>query len=144
MAANRMLDQIDRRFFRERYNAQQILLDIVEEVRKAATIEQVAGRVVTPDRCSAHRVRRVARARADQTAYHRSPQRRSASRRRCWWRQQRLVGLLRLLGKPLRDLVTESSWLRQRLPAHDTEIIRRAGIDLFGSVSLSHSNAKRC
>src|SRR5262249_6864562 len=42
----RWLTALDRRFFRERYNAQQLLAEIVEEIRHAPGFEAQAPRVV--------------------------------------------------------------------------------------------------
>src|SRR5262249_2405384 len=40
------LESIDRRFFRERYNAQQVLRDVVKEIRATEDFESAAARVV--------------------------------------------------------------------------------------------------
>src|SRR5205823_10705870 len=48
------LEALDRRFFRERYDARKILGDVVEEVRGARSIEDVAPRVVARIEAALH------------------------------------------------------------------------------------------
>jgi eukaryotic-like serine/threonine-protein kinase len=130
------LDQIDRRFFRERYNAQQILREVVEEIRQASSIVQVAERVVMRIDAALHLESVVVFMREpNETAYHALASVPVAVAPPFLPTDSKLVGLLRLLGNPL-QISTEGSWLQQ-LPASDMEIIRRAGIDLLVPISLS-------
>lgn len=132
------LDQIDRRFFREQYNAQQILRDIVEEIRQAASIEQVAGRVVMRIDAALHPEFVAVLVRApNEAAYHTLALAPVGVTPPFLPADSKVVGLLRLLGKPLQISSTESSWLQEQLPANDAEIIRRAGVDLLIPISLS-------
>jgi len=48
------LEALDRRFFRERYDARKILGEVVEEVRAARSLEQVAPRVVSRMEAALH------------------------------------------------------------------------------------------
>src|SRR5207248_1782865 len=43
----------------------------------------------------------------------------------------KLTALLALLGRPLEVALPEAEWLARRLPPHETEFLRRAGIDLL-------------
>jgi hypothetical protein len=48
------LDALDRRFFREHYDAQRVLRAVVDEVRKARVFEKVASRVVSQIEAALH------------------------------------------------------------------------------------------
>jgi hypothetical protein len=131
------LDRLDRRFFRERYNAQLILREVAEEIRRSASIEQVAGRVVMRIEAALHSEFVAVLVRApNETAYHALASVPVGDTLPLVRADSTLVGLLRLLGKPLQISSTESGWLQQ-LPVDDTEFVRRAGIDLLVPISVS-------
>lgn len=134
------LEAIDRRFFRERYNAQQILREVAEEIRHAGSLELVGPRVVGRIEAALHPefaallvreppdpdYRSIASAPAGAT-----PPAISAD--------TKTIGLLRLLGKPLHVATADSGWLQQ-LPDAETDALRRAYIDLLVPISLSAAN----
>src|SRR5207244_4172028 len=116
--------------------AQQILREVAEEIRRAASIAQVADRVVARIEAALHPqfaallVRRsdgsfssVACAPADAVPPVVDP-------------NSKLVGVMRLLGTPLQISTGDSGWLRQ-LPPAESEFLRRARIDLVVPVSLA-------
>ena len=130
------LESIDRRFFRERYNAQQVLRDVVGEIRGATDFQEAAARVVERIETAFHpefvsvmvhapgerEYRAVATRPSEQAPPHLSA-------------ESKLVGLLHLLGKPLEFQLGSSSWLDQRLPQEEIEFVRRARIDLLVSIA---------
>lgn len=48
------IEALDRRFFRERYDAQRLLREVAEQVRQAASFEQAAPRVVAQIEAALH------------------------------------------------------------------------------------------
>jgi tRNA A-37 threonylcarbamoyl transferase component Bud32 len=137
------LETLDRRFFRERYDAQHLLREVVEEVREAQSFERVAPRVVARIEAALHPefaallvlepgapvYRTLAAAPAGQ-----APPQLSA--------QSKLVGLMRLLGKPLQVSSADSGWLAQQLPHEETDFLRRARIDFVVPVAMSAEHAE--
>ncbi len=138
MQRQKWFEALDRRFFRERYDAQRLLREVVEEVRGAEGFERVAPRVVARIDAALHpefvallvrdpreaSYRILASAPAGQT-----PPTFSA--------ESKLVALVRLLGKPLEISLTETSWLKLQLPHEETDFLRRARIDLLVPVALA-------
>src|SRR5713101_898013 len=126
------LEALDRRFFRERYDAQRLLREVVEEVREARTFERIAPRAVARIETALHPefaallVRepqeRNYRTLAIAPAVHILP---------VLVADSKLMSLVRLLGKPLEMPQTGSSWLGQQLPHEETEFLRQARIELL-------------
>ena len=128
---NEWLAAIDRSFFRERYDARQVLSGVVEEIRAARGIDRVAGRVVTQIEAALHpefvalmiqepgqeQFNAVAVAPAAAGVWPALPG------------ESKLVGLARVLGKPI-EILTDTSWLEKRLPAHEIEMFKQDRIDL--------------
>ena len=133
---NQWLEAIDRRFFREHYDAQRLLRDIVQEVRTASSVEHVARSVASRIEAALHpefvsllvrdphepKFRPLASAPPDQPPLELSG-------------DSKLVGLASVLGKPLEVLLGDSDWLDQRLPWEEIDLIRRTRIDLLIPIS---------
>ncbi len=132
------LEALDRRFFRERYDAQRLLREIAEEAREAHSFERVSPRVVARIEAALHPefvallVREPGeaayRALAAAPAGHAPPPFPAASK---------LVALVRVLGKPLEVPHTESGWLQQQLPHDEADFLRRARIELLVPVATA-------
>lgn len=126
------LETLDRRFFRERYDAQRLLREVVEEVREARTFERIAPRAVARIETALHPefaallvrepLERNYRTLAIAPAVHVLP---------VLVADSKLMSLARLLGKPLELPQTGSSWLGQQLPYEETEFLRQARIELL-------------
>jgi len=133
------LDAIDRRFFRERYNAQQVLREVLEQVRTARDFERVAPLVAERLQAAFHPefVAIMVRARGD-GAYRplvslpaeQAPPPPFAA-------DGKLVGILRVLGKPLEVLHTDAGWLDQRLPSDEAELLRHARVDVLVPIAMA-------
>ncbi|MBZ5516601.1 MAG: protein kinase [Acidobacteriia bacterium] len=128
----RWLEALDRQFFRERYDAQRLLREVVDDIRQAGSLERVAPRVVGRVEAALH-PEFVAllvhepgetsyRTLAAAPAGHAPPPLPSESK---------LATLVRVLDGPLEVPHTESGWLQQQLPAKDTDFLRQARIDLL-------------
>jgi tRNA A-37 threonylcarbamoyl transferase component Bud32 len=130
------LDSIDRRFFRERYNAHQLLRDVGGEIRGSADFAAAAARVIERIETSLHpEFASVLVRPPDEAVYrpvatfpegHVPPHLTSESK---------VVALLHVLGKPLELLLGDSAWLDQRLPRDESEFVRSARIDLLVPVA---------
>jgi tRNA A-37 threonylcarbamoyl transferase component Bud32 len=132
------LDALDRRFFRERYNAERLLRETVEEIRLASALEQVAPRVVARIESSLHPEFAALLIRGpEETAYHTLASAPAGFPAPPMQADSKLAGLLRLLGKPLQIAASDSGWLTQQLPHAETEFLRQTRIDLLVPVSLS-------
>jgi len=126
------LSTLDRRFFRERYDAQRLLREIAEGIREATGLEQVASPLVAqietalhpefvallicePEAASFHS---VAAAPAGQ-----APPRLAAD--------SKLMSLVRVLGKAMELPFEESGWPLQQLPPEEIDYLQAARIDLL-------------
>ncbi len=133
----RWMDAIDRRFFRERYDARRLMREVVDDVKAAHGLTEAAPTVVARVTMALHPVftalfvkepgethyRVAAAAPADQAPPPLSG-------------QSKIVGLVRLLGTPLQVATAESGWLARQLPADDTAFLRQARIDLLVPVAV--------
>ncbi len=132
------LEAIDRRFFRERYDAQRLLLEVVEEIREAKSFERVSPRVIARIDKALHpefvslMVRRPGEpsycALASVPAGH-APAPLPAD--------SKIVALARVLGKPLEVMHADSAWLEKRLPLEEITSIRQARIDLIVPIAIT-------
>jgi tRNA A-37 threonylcarbamoyl transferase component Bud32 len=132
------LSALDRRFFREHYDAQLLLREIAEEARQAGSLELAAPRTVARVEAALHAqfaaimvrppLEASYRVLASAPSGHAPPPLPADSR---------LMGLLRVLGKPLEVPHTESGWLQQQLPYEETDFLRRAEIDLLVPIAVT-------
>jgi eukaryotic-like serine/threonine-protein kinase len=132
------LEGLDRRFFRERYDAQRLLREVVEETRAAQSFEEQAPRVVARIDSALHPGFAALLVREPHEPAFRTlaaypaglgPGPLPA--------ESKLLSLVRLLGKPLELPHTESGWLQQQLPPEETGFLRRARIDLLVPIATS-------
>ncbi|MDA2913138.1 protein kinase [Acidobacteriia bacterium AH_259_A11_L15] len=131
------LGALDRRFFRERYDAQRLLREVVEEVRRAGSFEQVAPRVVAHTEAALHPEFAALLVREPAEANYRSLASAPAGQAPPPLpAESKLMGLVRLLGKPLEVPQTESGWVQQQLPREETDFLRQARIELLVPVAI--------
>jgi tRNA A-37 threonylcarbamoyl transferase component Bud32 len=126
------LQAIDRRFFRERYSAQQLLRDVVGQIRTAPDFNHAASAVVERIGAAFHpEFVSVMIRPPDQPAYRgvaTLPPEQAAPRLMA---ESKVIGLLHVLDKPLEFLSGDSDWLDQRLPPEESEFVRNSRIDLL-------------
>ncbi len=125
---------LDRRFFRERYDAHQILRQVVDDVRAAAGLDTVASVVVSRMSaafhstfcallvCEPHQRRFHVLAVAPDTTH--VPR---------LTRDSKLVGLVRVLGKPI-DYSSSPGLFDNELPAEDAVAVGAARVDLVAPI----------
>jgi serine/threonine-protein kinase len=135
---NQWLEAIDKRFFRERYNSERILRDVVEEIRSARSFEFVAARVAASIESALHPefVSVLLRESGDPeycTQISVPPGQITPNLAA----DSKLVGLVRVLGKPMEILLSDSQWLERRLPEGEIDFVRRARIDLLIPIAIT-------
>ncbi len=132
------MQALDRHFFRERYNAQQVLRELVEEIRRASSLEEEAPRAVARIESALHPESVALLARPPGESRYRwiaaAP---AGAAVGALDANSKLMGMMRVLGKPLRTSASESSWLRTQLPHEETDFLRQARIELLVPVALS-------
>ena len=130
------LEALDRRFFREQYDARRLLCDLVEEVHVARNFEEEAPRVATRIEAALHPEFVAFLLSEPPEQFYRTliavP---SGTGPPALKKEGKLLSLIRLLGKPVEVPQTESGWLHQQLPHEETEFLRRARIDLLVPVA---------
>ena len=126
------LEAIDRRFFREQYDAQRLLRDVVQEIRTARSVECVSRRVTSHIEAALHPefVSLLVRE-PDEAVFRPLASSPSEEPPLSIPADSKLVGLAGMLGKPLEVLLGDSDWLVQRLPWEEIDLVRRARIDLL-------------
>ncbi|MBZ5569326.1 MAG: protein kinase [Acidobacteriia bacterium] len=135
---DKWLAALDRRFFRERYDAQRLLREVLDDVHGAANVEAVTSTVTAKIEAALHPeyVTLLTREAAE-PAYRPvacAPASATPSRMDA---EAKLIGILRLLAKPLEIASGESSWLRDQLPPSETQWLHSARVDLIIPVALS-------
>ena len=134
----RWLGALDRRFFRERYDAQRLMLKVVEGIRQATGLQNVAPQVVAQIDAALHPEYVALLMREQGEPIYRAlasvpvggiPLSLSGA--------SKVVGLVRLLGKPLEVGSSQSGWIRQQLPADEAELVLNARAGLLVPVATA-------
>ncbi len=132
------LEALDRRFFRERYDAQRLLREVVEEIREERSVERVSPHVAARIEAALHCEFAGLLVREPGAPSYRSLAMAPAGRvLPVLSAESKLMSLVRLLGKPLEMPQTGSSWLGQQLPHEETEFLRRARIQLLVPIATA-------
>jgi serine/threonine-protein kinase len=134
----RWLEALDRRFFRERYDARRLMLRIVEEVRHATDLQNVAPQVVAQIEAALHPEYVALLVREPgEPAYRSIASVPAGGIPLSLSGESKVAALVRLLGKPLDVGSSQSGWVRQQLPAHEADLVRSARAGLFVPVVTS-------
>jgi hypothetical protein len=135
------LAALDRRFFRERYNAQRVLREVVEEVRASRDFEKASRRVVAQIEATLHSETAAVMLRQPRGAVYRvlasAPAPPPAIPA-----DSKIMGLVRLLAKPVEIPQTDTGWLRQQLPRDESEFLRQARLEWLFPISLGVEGAE--
>ena len=132
---NTWLMALDRRFFRERYDAQRVLREVVEEVRASHDFEKAARRVVSQIEATLHPemaavlARRPGEAAFDVLACALAPPPAIPA-------DSKIIGLVRLLAKPVEIPQSDTGWVRQQLPREESEFLKRAHLEWLFPISI--------
>jgi eukaryotic-like serine/threonine-protein kinase len=128
----RWLRSLDRHFFREHYDAQQLLRRVVEDIRQVGDFTRVAPRVVAQIEAALHPEFVALLVREPSELHYRSlvavPAGLAPPPLRV---DSKLVALLRIFGKPLEVACGHEEWLTRQLPAEELDVLRQCRIDLL-------------
>jgi len=132
------LESLDRRYFRERYDAQRLLREVVEQVREARSFGPLAPQVVTRIEAALHPEFVALLVREPRELSFRSlalaP---PGGALPALPADSKLMALVRLLGKPLEVPQTASGWLKEQLPHAETEFLRQERIQLLVPIATA-------
>ena len=132
------LEALDRRFFRERYDAQRLLREVVEKVREARSFGQVGPQAVTHIETALHPEFVVLLTREPQEPSYSSLAVAPAGQTfPALPAESKLMSLLRLLGKPIEVPQTATGWLKEQLPHEETAFLRQARIELLVPIATA-------
>ncbi len=136
------LDHVDRRFFRERYDAQRLLRSIAEEIARASNFEAIAPSIVQridealhPEFVSvlgyAAGESIFAAVPAGPSALGSTPEQRPVSLPA----SLAVIGVLSVLRKPLAISLGDTAWVRHQLPIEERSLLLDRGIELLVPIS---------
>lgn len=126
------LEKLDKRFFREQYNAQQILSSVLEDIQEAKSFERVSPRVAARIEAALHpEFVSVMKHEPNERQYNSISSVPSGYTTPGLAADNRLVSLAGVLGKPLDVLTAGTAWLEERLPKEEIDFVRRLKIDLL-------------
>ena len=132
------MQSLDRRFFREHYDAQRLLREIVEEIREAGSLERVAPRAVASIEAALHpEFAALLTLVPGDPAYTPLAAAPAGQAPPPLPADFKLVALVRVLGKGLETPHGDSGWLCQQLPEEETDFLRQARIDLLVPVAAA-------
>ena len=135
---NVWLSWLDRRFFRDKYDAQRLFRHVMDDIRHAGNIEEVSSSVVTRVVEALHAefcallVRKPA-----EPSYRVLAAAPSGSLTADLPATNKLIPLVRMLDRSVPIILAESGWLGQQLPQVDKDFLHNARIDLLVPVVLA-------
>ncbi|HYZ85654.1 MAG TPA: protein kinase [Bryobacteraceae bacterium] len=130
------LEALDRKFFRERYDAQRLLREVAEQVRQAASFEKAALSVAAQVESALHNeFTAVLMRRPEEASYSVVAVAPTSAPLPALPGHSRLLALIRLLGKPMEITLTEMGWLKQ-LPEWETKLLREARIEWLIPIAI--------
>jgi DNA-binding winged helix-turn-helix (wHTH) protein len=136
------MNALDRRFFREHYDAQRLLGEVVERVRQAGSVERVGSNVVTQIEAALHPEFAEMLVLDPQKRHYvvlaSAPAGKTAPPLAA---NDKLVALVRILGKPLEVAHSEHGWLAQQLPPEETDHLRRTRLGLLVPIATKSNRA---
>jgi hypothetical protein len=137
MRRHRWLEVLDRRFFRERYDARQLLRQVVDDVRGGGAFEEVAPRAVGRIEAALHPeqvallIRGAGQDRFDPVATHPAGPNPAIS-----LPNGTLAALLRALGKPIELSGRGAAWVLGQLPPEERALLTAIRAELIVPVVL--------
>lgn len=128
----RWLVALDRRFFRERYDAHRLLCRVVDDIRDAPDIERVAGPVVEQIELALHpRFAALLLKPAGADAFRPVAAAPPAAGPACIPGDAKLLAVARVLGRPMDVAPRTTGWVGEHLPAEETRLVTESGVELL-------------
>jgi tRNA A-37 threonylcarbamoyl transferase component Bud32 len=128
------LDALDRRFFREHYNVQRVLRAVVEEIHESRNFKNVAPQAVSQIERALHPEFVAILMRQSGDSNYRALASSSEAPPPIP-AESKLIGIARLLGKPLEISQSQSGWLRE-LPRQEVRFLRQARIEWLFPIGM--------
>jgi hypothetical protein len=137
------LSALDRRFFRDKYDAQQLFREIVEEIRRAESVEEVAPQVVgrVAEALHAQGCGLLVR-QPGESVYRIVAAAPPGSLSTDLPATNRLIPLVRMLECPVPITQAGTGWLGQQLPQVDKEFLAKARIEMLVPVALKEGSTE--
>src|SRR5215469_16484553 len=137
------LSALDRRFFRDKYDAQQLFRELVEEIRRAETVEEVAPRVVArvADALHAQGCALLMR-KPGESLYRIVAAAPEGALTTDLPATNKLIPLVRTLECSISITSAGRGWLGQQLPQVDKDFLRSAHIELLVPVTLKEGSTE--
>jgi hypothetical protein len=131
---------LDRRFFRERYDAQRLLRQLVEEIREASSFADASSHVVERIEAALHpefaAIVTCERGEKDFRTLAAAPE---GAGPPALPAEGRLVALVRVLARPIELSADEPGWIEQQLPGEESAILRKARVGLIAPIATGGS-----
>jgi tRNA A-37 threonylcarbamoyl transferase component Bud32 len=132
------LEVLDRRFYREHYNAQHLLRQTVDEIRASSNLAEVAPKAVARIEQALHpEFVAILMREATEPLYRCIAAAPPEIYPRGLSADSKLMSAFRLFARPLQISLAESGWLKQQLPSEDTNFLRDARIDLMVPIAIA-------
>jgi tRNA A-37 threonylcarbamoyl transferase component Bud32 len=126
------LDSLDRRFFRERYDADRVLRIMANDVRQSGNFDEVAERVVRQIDAALHpEYAALLVCEAGDAEYRIGAAAGPAQIAPAIRADSKLAELMRVLGKPFEVPHGGDGWLERQLPRRDIVTLRQARIEML-------------
>jgi tRNA A-37 threonylcarbamoyl transferase component Bud32 len=137
------LSALDRKFFRDKYDAQQLFREIVEDIRRAESVEEVAPQLVGRIAEALHTqgcgllVRKPG-----ESTYRIVAAAPAGSLSSDLPATNKLVPLVRMLECPVPITQAGTGWVGQQIPQVDMEFLQKAHIELLVPVALKEGSTE--
>jgi eukaryotic-like serine/threonine-protein kinase len=129
------LDTLDRHFFREQYNAQRVLRDVIDEIRKARSFDKAAPGVVLQIEAALHPEFAALLVRQPGDTAFRDLAARDRPRMAIE-SDSKLIGLVRVLGKPVQISPGQTGWPWDHLPDEEGNFLRQSRLEWLFPICL--------
>jgi serine/threonine-protein kinase len=137
------LSALDRRFFRDKYDAQQLFREIVEDIRRAENVEEVAPRVVgrVAEALHTQGCGLLVRKPGD-SVYRIVAAAPAGSLSTDLPATNKLIPLVRMLECPVPITQAGTGWVGQQLPQVDKDFLQKAHVELLVPVALKEGSTE--
>lgn len=140
---NAWLSELDRRFFRDKYDAQTLFKQVMDDIRHAGNVEEVSSSVVTRVAEALHsEFCALLMRRPEESLYRVVAAAPTGSLATDLPATNKLIPLVRMLDRSVPIMLAESGWLGQQLPQVDKDFLHNARIDLLVPVTLAEGNTE--
>jgi serine/threonine-protein kinase len=137
------LSGLDRRFFRDKYDAHRLFREIVEEIRHAGSVEQVAPSVAARVVDALHaEFCALLQRRPGEPLYRVVATAPVGALTADLPATNKLIPLVRMLDRSVPITLAESGWLGQQLPQVDKDFLHNARIELLVPVALEEGQTE--